>query len=342
VAYEGRDRDGKEAPGVLLARLLRQWWEDSGNSLDGSRPTQQALASRMGIDQTTLSRYLNHRHPSTAPPRVVEALHAHLHAPATDLTRAQELCRAALGEQSRQREADNEPASIGGGESSTATTGNRDAQVSHRAWWTLPALVAAVVAAFFAGVIVRGQFPLDQVAEAGKNTSDAGVRSDDGHRWPLIRMRSHEDQFVQGRTVQNLLKYHGYEVKMDGIIGRISRDAVMRFQRKHQLTVDGKVGDDTWPWLVVEEIGLGDQNDAVRALQDLLNRTDDDHGGTEVSGLFTTATEADLKFFQRRHGLPATGQPDKETWRLLLRHQRPPTDTPSFQKTSSPPSPGPA
>jgi hypothetical protein len=88
---------------VQLALLLRSWWENAEGSPGGTRPTQQALASRLGIDQTTLSRHLNPRHTSTAPQRVVEALHARLHAPAEDLARARLLCRAALEDAGRRR-----------------------------------------------------------------------------------------------------------------------------------------------------------------------------------------------------------------------------------------------
>ncbi|MFD0392292.1 helix-turn-helix domain-containing protein [Streptomyces nogalater] len=61
-----REQEGREpdrAPGARLALLLRRWWEEAGRAPGGTRPTQQALAARLGIDQTTLSRYLNPTHP---------------------------------------------------------------------------------------------------------------------------------------------------------------------------------------------------------------------------------------------------------------------------------------
>ncbi|MFE1770350.1 hypothetical protein [Streptomyces sp. NPDC059008] len=80
--------------GRALAELLRKWWELSAR--DGRpKPTQQSLAGRLGVDQTTLSRYLNPRHPSTAPLKTVELLHAVLRAPDADLTRARALADAA-------------------------------------------------------------------------------------------------------------------------------------------------------------------------------------------------------------------------------------------------------
>ncbi|MFE7615288.1 peptidoglycan-binding protein [Streptomyces sp. NPDC057496] len=83
-------------PGRTLAELLRNWWESSAR--DGrEKPTQQSLAKRLGIDQTTLSRYLNPSHSSNAPRRVVEQLHTVLRAPADDLVRACALAEAAAG-----------------------------------------------------------------------------------------------------------------------------------------------------------------------------------------------------------------------------------------------------
>ncbi|MDK0523385.1 peptidoglycan-binding protein [Streptomyces sp. ML-6] len=83
-------------PGRALAELLRTWWESSAR--DGrEKPTQQSLAKRLGIDQTTLSRYLNPSHSSNAPRRIVEQLHTVLRAPADDLARACALAEAAAG-----------------------------------------------------------------------------------------------------------------------------------------------------------------------------------------------------------------------------------------------------
>ncbi|WP_407287599.1 hypothetical protein [Streptomyces sp. BP-8] len=80
--------------GRALAELLRNWWELSAR--DGRpKPTQQSLAGRLGIDQTTLSRYLNPQHPSTAPLKTVELLHTTLRAPDADLARARTLATSA-------------------------------------------------------------------------------------------------------------------------------------------------------------------------------------------------------------------------------------------------------
>ncbi|MFC7510989.1 peptidoglycan-binding protein [Streptomyces thermocarboxydus] len=122
-----------------------------------------------------------------------------------------------------------------------------------------------------------------------------------------------------GRALEHLLNAHGHEVRPDGFFTQETEDAVMEFQRAHRLSSDGKVGEDTWPELVVP-VGRGDDGHAVRALQELLHNTG--QGGTEVSGQFTAATAKDLKYFQDLHRLRPTGKADVDTWLALLVHQR--------------------
>ncbi|MEU7471791.1 peptidoglycan-binding protein [Streptomyces sp. NPDC044984] len=345
MAHEPEGQDRGQRPGERLARLLRRWWEEAGSASGGTRPTQQALASRLGIDQTTLSRYLNPKHASTAPPRVVEALHAHLRAPAAELERARELCRAVLEENRGQVAAVNGPEPAGAAEAAEAAdaaggTGGPGAserpgrsRLRSRSWWARPTLVAAVVVlAFAAGAVVRDQYAprprsaADGVAAGSVPASGAPLE------WPLLMQRK-EDQFTRGRALQHLLRAHGYEVKADGFFGAETRDAVMDFQRRNNLPSDGKVGKDTWPELVVP-LGRGADGHAVLALQELLHNAG--QGGTEVSGEFTAATAEDLRFFQSSHGLRPNGGADVDTWLALLVHQRPPAGAPAYQRSTSP------
>ncbi|GLF93831.1 hypothetical protein [Streptomyces yaizuensis] len=87
---------------MALAKLLRWWWERAGRS-DRGKPTQQALALRIACDQATLSRYLNPRHASTAPPHVIELLHDRLGAPPEELAPALALSRAAAASAAKRR-----------------------------------------------------------------------------------------------------------------------------------------------------------------------------------------------------------------------------------------------
>ncbi|WP_217144058.1 peptidoglycan-binding protein [Streptomyces sp. AC627_RSS907] len=366
MAYEHEGSGGREQPpGVQLARLLRQWWEGAGNAPGGVRPTQQALAHRVGVDQTTLSRYLNPKHTSNAPPRVVEALHAQLCAPAAELERARALCRAALAESNRQRGAGGRQATVadgsadgtgaGDGPGPTIRRGTAPATGAGPAPGTaeadaadaagtsgtprfgraLPALmVAAVILAFVAGAGVRELVaPSHDVTAAG--AAGALPVSEEPPRWPLLRMKK-EDQYTRCRALQHLLNAHGYEIRADGFFGEETRDAVMHFQRGRDLSPDGKVGDDTWPELV-KTAGSGAQGPHVLALQELLNNVG--QGGTVVSGRFTAVTAEDLRHFQRTHGLPVTGRTDTETWLALLVAQLPPVKAPAYQRATSLPPP---
>ncbi|GAA2276928.1 hypothetical protein GCM10010415_51110 [Streptomyces atrovirens] len=336
MAHEPEAQDRGQRPGERLARLLRRWWEEAGSASGGTRPTQQALASRLGIDQTTLSRYLNPKHASTAPPRVVEALHAHLRAPAAELERARELCRAVLEENRGQAAAVDgpEPADAASAADAAGGTGGRDTPGRPgRSRWALPALVAAVtVLSFAAGAVVRDQYvPHPRTAPDGV-AAGAVPASGAPLEWPLL-MKREGDQFTRGRALQHLLRAHGYEVKADGFFGAGTRDAVMDFQRRNNLPSDGKVGEDTWPELVVP-LGRGADGHAVLALQELLHNAG--QGGTEVSGEFTAATTEDLRFFQNSHGLRPNGRADVDTWLALLVFQRAPAGAPAYQRSTSP------
>ncbi|MFB7917106.1 peptidoglycan-binding protein [Streptomyces sp. NPDC056061] len=333
MAHERVSREEEAPPAVLLAGLLRGWWEGAGAAGNGSRPTQQALASRLGIDQTTLSRYLNPKHPSTAPLRVVEALHTRLRAPQEELERAREWCEAALEAQRRQRTGTDEAPPAGPG-SADGLPRDREGAVPLRSRWALLLTVAAVVLAFLAGAVVRPWFAPGRPDSANGDSAAAAPSAADGPLdWPLLTRKRHEDQFTRGRALQNLLKQHGYDLEADGIFGDKTYAAVVDFQRRNHLPPDGKVGEDTWPALV-REVGLGAEGFAVQAAQELVNNTE--QGAAEVSGRFTATTAADVRSFQRAHRLHPTGRVDEGTWLALLVFQRAPDDTPPYQKSPGP------
>lgn len=362
MAQERRDQE-QESAGVQLARLLRRWWEEAGSPNGGTRPTQQALAARLGVDQTTLSRYLNPKHLSTAPLRVVEALHAQLRAPAMELERARSLCQAALRENARQRVADSGEAHAtptdgtdGSGVASQPDVppGKRGAATAHgpvaadsrpgrgaaglpRPRWLRPVLVAAaVVVTFTAGAVFHERLSARDGLATADGAAGAASAGEARYEWPLLYM-SKADQFTRARALQNLLNAHGYKVRADGFFREDTRDAVMDFQEQEELPTDGKVGKLTWPALVKGQVGPGSNTFAVRAVQELLNNVD--QGGTPVTGRFTAATAEDVSYFQRTHGLRETGRVDESTWLALLVKQAQPVDTPAYQRTTSPSSP---
>ncbi|MFD3993181.1 peptidoglycan-binding protein [Streptomyces sp. NPDC058548] len=372
MPQERGGQDQSQGAAARLALLLRGWWEESANWAGGTRPTQQAVAARLGIDQTTLSRYLNPRHPSIASLRVVEALHTQLRAPAEELEQAKALCRVALRDNSRQPTSGNAgepPAPLGAadgsheavvpegvpeaapgaapeaapGNSGTATLHaahdphSREATGRRRSTWLRPVLIAAAMAAAFAaGMAVQERLTAQDhgaTAGAGGGAAGAVAASEAPYAWPLLRM-GEEDQFARARALQYLLNSYGYNVRADGFFRQDTRDAVMDFQHRHDLSADGKVGNQTWPELVPKEVGPGSGAFEVRAVQELLNNVD--QGGTAVSGRFTAATTADVRYFQRTQGLRATGRVDVDTWLALLVKQLPPVKAPAYQRATSP------
>ncbi|WP_245939348.1 peptidoglycan-binding protein [Actinacidiphila glaucinigra] len=350
----------QESAGVQLSRLLRRWWEEAGSPTGGTRPTQQALAARLGVDQTTLSRYLNPKHLSTAPLRVVEALHAQLRVPAAELEQARALCRTALQDSARQRTPGNAarehaaptgsasesgPVTASGiapsrqGTADRHGTDRRDIPGWARARWLRSVLVAAaVVVAFTGGVVFHERLAARDSAATADGAAGAAPQSEPRSKWPVLRMGK-DDKYTRGRALQNLLNAHGYKVPTDGFFGEDTRDAVLKFQEKEELQRDGKVGMRTWPALVEEGVGPGSNSFAVRAVQELLDNVG--QGATPVSGTYTSVTVENVKHFQRSQGLHANGRVDEETLLALLLEQLPPASGPRYRNTMTP-SPDPA
>ncbi|MCN9240410.1 peptidoglycan-binding protein [Streptomyces sp. RY43-2] len=358
MAQERGGEDRERSAGVRLARLLRRWWEEAGSSAGGTRPTQQALAARLGVDQTTLSRYLNPMHLSTAPLRVVESLHTQLRAPAAELEQARALCRAALRENSRRRAADGAgeqgvaagrangsdelpaPGAVPGeaprtvpGEGTDAAVARGGASGRLRTRWLRPTLLAAaIVLAFSSGMVVNDRLSTPDREATVAAAAGAAPASEPSYEWPLLYMDG-QDQYTRARALQYLLNAYGYKVRTDGFFREDTRDAVMDFQRRKFLPVDGKVGKLTWPELV-REVGPGSKPFEVRAVQELLNNVG--LGGTSVSGKFTAVTAEDVRYFQHRYGMPETGRVDVDTWLALLVNQLPPVKAPEYQRATSP------
>lgn len=55
------------------------------------------------------------------------------------------------------------------------------------------------------------------------------------------------------KALQNLLIYHGYDIKDDSEFGILTRNAVVDFQKKHGLEADGIAGKDTFTELIKEK-----------------------------------------------------------------------------------------
>lgn len=53
------------------------------------------------------------------------------------------------------------------------------------------------------------------------------------------------------KLLQQLLCYHGYGLAVDGDFGSVTKSAVMEYQKKNGLVVDGIVGEQTWKSLLL-------------------------------------------------------------------------------------------
>jgi GH25 family lysozyme M1 (1,4-beta-N-acetylmuramidase) len=74
-----------------------------------------------------------------------------------------------------------------------------------------------------------------------KKASSSIVKYDRVLKYRIPHMRGNDVHFAQ-----SVLAKEGIKLKIDGIFGRETRGAVMTFQKKHGLVVDGIVGPKTW------------------------------------------------------------------------------------------------
>ncbi len=142
--------------------------------------------------------------------------------------------------------------------------------------------------------------------------------------WPLLR----QGQPAPGpiavepiRTLQYLLRQHGHpKVLADGIFGPITEGAVRAFQQSRSLQVDGIVGDQTWPAIIVQ-VKQGSSGDAVRGVQSQFqarNLSGDPSKGLQVDGIFGPKTDATVRGFQQAAGLAVDGIVGPFTWNALV------------------------
>ena len=133
------------------------------------------------------------------------------------------------------------------------------------------------------------------------------------------------------KTLQERLNAKGFNAgSVDGIFGKNTQAAVMAFQKANGLAADGIVGKLTWAKLYDTTAALpaastatgtqpmvyrGSRGDAVRKLQELLNKKGFDCGA--VDGIFGSKTYAAVVAFQKANGLSADGIVGPLTWGKL-------------------------
>lgn len=129
--------------------------------------------------------------------------------------------------------------------------------------------------------------------------------------WTTLRIG---DLAERVRALQYLLRAHGATLTADGSFGPITESAVRTFQSSKQAGSDGVAGPQTWNQLALE-LTRGASGEAVKAVQNQLNANGISVG---TDGQFGPATEAGIRTFQTRAGLPVDGVVDPRTLARLI------------------------
>ena len=141
--------------------------------------------------------------------------------------------------------------------------------------------------------------------------------------WPLVRKG---DKAHPVPSLQYHLRARGHIVAVDGAFGPQTEAAVRAYQTEQNLTVDGIVGPQTWPALIVTA-RRGDQGDVVRSVQEEFEYRDGSGDETDaplVDGIFGSRTEAAVRDWQRflRDGdepaMAVDGIVGRMTWQSLI------------------------
>jgi peptidoglycan hydrolase-like protein with peptidoglycan-binding domain len=136
--------------------------------------------------------------------------------------------------------------------------------------------------------------------------------------WPLTKQGNTGARVVNIQYLLNLRVRAGLTV--DGVFGPLTAAAVRNFQAAQHLTVDGQVGNQTWPKLIVT-VGVGTVGnaDAIKAVQWSLDHV---YGyPLAVDGAFGPLTQAAVKKFQARFGIPVNGIVQPTTWNVLVKNE---------------------
>jgi len=128
------------------------------------------------------------------------------------------------------------------------------------------------------------------------------------------------------------------EVDITGVYNENTRNAVLAIQSENSLPETGVVNAETWEYIYSQAAGnagvvlgsggvvtepfpgeilrAGSRGDPVRTLQDYLNTLSVYSGvfPVEVTGIYGVSTARSVSGFQRRFGLPVTGEVDRATW----------------------------
>lgn len=158
------------------------------------------------------------------------------------------------------------------------------------------------------------------------------------------------DRGIPVRTLQYYLAFLGYfnpdlpQISVDGVFGQETYDAVLTFQDKYGLTVDGIVGRGTWNALQDAYDGIlrtlppnyksysgliypgyfittGAKGDVVRQLQTYLRVIGQNNPSVPVitvDGDYGSRTKAAVEAVQKLNGLEPNGQVGPVTWNAII------------------------
>lgn len=135
-----------------------------------------------------------------------------------------------------------------------------------------------------------------------------------------MRILKRGDTGSDVKLAQTALERAGYDPgAVNGVFGAQTERAVKQFQRVLGAKEDGIIGPVTWKYLEPfanepdpEVLRRGSRGNAVKMLQNALKAAGYDPG--TIDGLFGTKTQAALKAYQKKAGLPETGVADAATW----------------------------
>ena len=123
------------------------------------------------------------------------------------------------------------------------------------------------------------------------------------------------------RVAQAMLLLNGCNPgELDGDFGNNTRNAVIEYQRKMYLDVDGIIGPKTWGSLKsktqLPQVRMGDRGTAVILLQSILELSGFNPKG--VDGIFGSWTRSAVEKYQKSRKLDVDGIVGPKTWGALM------------------------
>ena len=185
---------------------------------------------------------------------------------------------------------------------------------------------------FLKPLILLAALSAPTIARAQPYNAAHQIKASETRGFTMPTIKKGEESSTDVMAVQYLLRNRGfYQSKIDGEFGDVTENAVKKFQRAKGLKVDGVVGPQTWPSLLLR-LKKGDRGDAVRALQIALRGVYGHSGqtpfiGQEVDGILGASTYQNVLRFQRgaymtnlslKQELVVDGVIGPRTWGALL------------------------